>query len=52
MNKFPRTAWIAGNKNEMDKLHFFRHAVPEAVNLKIDNRRKKDPYLGCNKRNA
>jgi D-lactate dehydrogenase (cytochrome) len=37
--------WIATNKREMEKLHLFRHATPEAVNLKIDERRRTNPSL-------
>jgi D-lactate dehydrogenase (cytochrome) len=37
--------WIATNPREMEKLHFFRHATPEAVNLCIDERRKSLPAL-------
>ena len=37
--------WIATNSREMEKLHFFRHATPEAVNLSIDERRKSQPAL-------
>lgn len=37
--------WIAVNEKEMEKLHFFRHATPEAVNLCIDERRKESPGL-------
>jgi D-lactate dehydrogenase (cytochrome) len=37
--------WIADNPKEMERLKTFRHAVPEAVNLFIDERRKSDPEL-------
>ncbi len=37
--------WLASDSNELEKLKLFRHAVPEAVNLTIDNRRKKEPEL-------
>lgn len=39
------TTWIATNPKEMEKLHFFRHAVPEAVNLLIGERRKKNSSI-------
>ncbi len=39
------TSWIAMNPHELERLKYFRHAVPEAVNLEIDHRRKKDPGL-------
>jgi len=37
--------WIADSEKELVKLKDFRHAVPEAVNLLIDNRRKSEPGL-------
>lgn len=37
--------WLASDQHELEKLKLFRHAVPEAVNLTIDNRRKKEPEL-------
>ena len=37
--------WMAGDLRELEKLKLFRHAVPEVVNLTIDNRRKKEPKL-------
>lgn len=37
--------WIATNPKEMEKLHFFRHAVPEAVNLLIGERRKNNSSI-------
>ena len=37
--------WVATNVQDMEKLHFFRHSTPEAVNLLIDNRRKIYPEL-------
>lgn len=37
--------WVAENETQMEQLHFFRHAVPEAVNLTIDSRRKAVPGL-------
>ena len=37
--------WVANNPRDMEKLLFFRHAVPESVNMLIDQRRKKDPTL-------
>ncbi|MCF0150760.1 MAG: FAD-binding oxidoreductase [Firmicutes bacterium] len=33
-------SWIARDGSELDRLHFFRHAVPESVNMLIDQRRK------------
>ena len=37
--------WIATNAAELERLKFFRHAVPEAVNLLIDERRRQEPGL-------
>ncbi len=37
--------WTAMDDREMKRLHDFRHAVPETVNLVIDERRKKEPAL-------
>lgn len=37
--------WTAMTDREMDRLHAVRHAVPEAVNLLIDERRKSDPGI-------
>jgi D-lactate dehydrogenase (cytochrome) len=37
--------WLADNDRELERLKAFRHAVPEAVNLLIDERRKKEPGL-------
>ncbi len=38
-------AWLATNEREMDRLKVFRHAVPEAVNLTVDDRRKTEPSI-------
>lgn len=37
--------WIATNHRDMEGLHLFRHATPEAVNIIIDNRRLTNPDL-------
>lgn len=37
--------WLADTGREMDKLKFFRHALPEAVNLAIDQRRRIEPQI-------
>jgi D-lactate dehydrogenase (cytochrome) len=37
--------WVAGDDREMERLKVFRHAVPEAVNLTIDQRRRTEPSL-------
>lgn len=41
------STWFASNAAEMERLHVFRHAVPEAVNLIIADRKKK--HLGLTK---
>ncbi len=38
-------SWTATNEHELERLKYFRHAVPEAVNLLIDERRKQEPGL-------
>jgi D-lactate dehydrogenase (cytochrome) len=37
--------WIASEATELKRLQDFRHAVPEAVNRLIDERRRKDPAI-------
>lgn len=37
--------WLASSPAEMERMHYFRHAIPETVNLAIDIQRKKDPGL-------
>jgi D-lactate dehydrogenase (cytochrome) len=37
--------WIAEGEAGIERLKAFRHAVPEAVNLLIDERRKREPGL-------
>lgn len=39
------STWMATNTGELHRLKSYRHALPEAVNLLIDERRKKDPGL-------
>jgi D-lactate dehydrogenase (cytochrome) len=41
----PDATWLASDAAEMARLKAFRHAVPEAVNLCIDTRRKTEPAL-------
>ncbi len=38
-------AWLASTPAELERLKTFRHAVPEAVNLTIDERRRTTPGL-------
>jgi len=37
--------WVATNSRDMEKLLFFRHAVPECVNMLIDLRRQSDDTI-------
>ena len=37
--------WLASDERELERLKAFRHALPEAVNLVIDDRRKSEPTL-------
>ncbi len=37
--------WLATSDREIEKLKNFRHAVPEAVNLLIDERRRAEPSI-------
>lgn len=37
--------WFASNSNEIERLKTFRHAVPEAVNLAVDLKRKMYPAI-------
>lgn len=41
----PEIAWLADNQVELDRMKQFRHAAPEAVNLLIDERRRRNPAL-------
>lgn len=40
-----RETWVARNSRDQESLQFFRHAVPESVNMFIDERKKKDPII-------
>jgi D-lactate dehydrogenase (cytochrome) len=37
--------WVASDERELERLKKFRHSAPEAVNLRIDEKRKKEPQL-------
>jgi D-lactate dehydrogenase (cytochrome) len=37
--------WAATTPRELERLKYFRHAIPESVNLLIDERRKAEPKL-------
>lgn len=38
-------SWVARSQAELDQLLFFRHAIPESVNMLIDRRKKQDPSI-------
>ncbi|WP_250229809.1 FAD-binding oxidoreductase [Anaeropeptidivorans aminofermentans] len=38
-------SWFASNANDLDNLLFFRHGIPECVNMFIDERKKKDSQI-------
>lgn len=37
--------WVARNAADRDRLYFFRHAIPESVNMRIDQLKKEDPAI-------
>lgn len=37
--------WVANNKSSLEKLHLFRHACPECVNMQIDEAKKTDSRI-------
>lgn len=37
--------WLANNPSSLEKLHDFRHACPECVNMQIDNIKKTDARI-------
>ena len=41
----PDDTWVADGPLELEKLLFFRHTVPETVNLIVDEKRKKEPTI-------
>ena len=40
-----RATWVARTDTDRETQRFFRHAVPESVNMLIDERRKTDPAI-------
>ncbi len=38
-------SWVAYNPANLEKLHYFRHACPECVNMQIDNIKKTDSRI-------
>lgn len=41
----PDNTWVADRPQKLDKLIFFRHTVPECVNLVVAENQKKDPVI-------
>ncbi|MBQ9988510.1 MAG: FAD-binding oxidoreductase [Clostridia bacterium] len=41
----PAHTWVARTQTDLDRLMFFRHAVPESVNLLIDRRKQAEPGI-------
>jgi len=41
----PDTAWVATEPSELEKMRLFRHALPEAVNQRIAERKREHPDL-------
>ena len=39
------SAWVASNERELERFYFLRHAVPEAINLYIDEKRRIEPEI-------
>lgn len=37
--------FVARTESDLDSLYFFRHAIPESVNMLIDQRRKDNPVI-------
>jgi D-lactate dehydrogenase (cytochrome) len=44
-NGDPDATWLASNEKDITRFKAFRHAIPESVNLLIDERRKADSRL-------
>ncbi len=38
-------SWVARNQADLDRLLFFRHAIPESVNMLIDKRKQTSPTI-------
>ena len=41
----PERTWVARNERELEKLLFFRHTVPETIDLIVEKNRKNDPCI-------
>ena len=42
---YEEDTWVARNQQDLARLKFIRHAIPESVNMMIDERRKVDPVI-------
>lgn len=41
----PDRTWVAKNSRELEKLIFFRHSVPETIDMTIDENKKHEPCI-------
>jgi len=41
----PDMTWVATSDSDRDMLHFFRHAVPESVNMQVERSKRKYPEI-------
>ncbi len=44
-NGDPDRTWVAKDARELEKLIFFRHTVPETIDMKIDENKKNEPCI-------
>lgn len=41
----PDMTWVASSDSDRDMLHFFRHAVPESVNMQVERSKRNYPEI-------
>lgn len=41
----PTETWVASSESDRDMLHFFRHAVPESVNMQVERYKRTYPEI-------
>ena len=41
----PDMTWVATSDSDRDMLHFFRHAVPESVNMQVERTKRNHPEI-------
>lgn len=41
----PQMTWVATSDSDRDVLHFFRHAVPESVNMQVERSKRNYPEI-------